>query len=134
VNLHDSQERLADRIHPDSFSHKLVPLGLAARLISARVYAGDSVCTPERLTGIAHIMAALAPLYVHSADGMNIRRLTQKELRSGNFRKGGRELHFVDGRPPIHNIAVQNGSVAEVVRLLGSAVNGEDRQGSSVAK
>ena len=61
MNLHDNQERLADRIHPDSFSHKLVPLGLAVRLISARVYAGHSVCTPERLTGIAHIMAALAP-------------------------------------------------------------------------
>lgn len=73
-------------------------------------------------------MAALAPLYTHSADGTSFRRLTQEELRSGHFRKGGRELHFIDGRAPIDNIAVPNGSVAEVVRLLGSAVSGEDHQ------
>jgi hypothetical protein len=124
----DSSTRLARRIDPDGLSHELVPLGLATRSISARVYAGESVCTAERLTGIAHVMAALAPLYTHSADGMSIRQLTEKELRSGNFRKGGGELHFIDGRPPIDNIAVAHRSVGEVVRLLSSAVNGEDRQ------
>jgi hypothetical protein len=111
----------------------LVPLGLATRSISERVYARDSVCTAERLTGIAHVMAALAPLYTHSADGTNFRRLTEEELRAGNFRKGGGELHFIDGRPPIDNIAVPNGSMEEVVRLLSSAVNGEDHQDSSRA-
>jgi hypothetical protein len=75
-------------------------------------------------------MAALAPLYTHSADGTNIRRLTEEELRSGHFRKGGGELHFMDGRPPIQNLAVPHRSVADVVRLLNSAVNGEDHQGS----
>lgn len=123
----DTSDRLAERIDPGSFSHELVPLALAARSISARVYAGDSVCTAERLTGIAHVMAALAPLYTHNAEGTSFRRLTEEELGSGNFRKGGRELHFVDGRPPIDNIAVPNRSVGEVVRLLSSAVNGEDR-------
>jgi hypothetical protein len=116
-----STEGLARRIDPRGFSHELVPLGLATRSISARVYAGASVCTPERLTGIAHVMAALAPLYTHSTDGTNIRRLTEEELRSGHFRKGGGELHFIDGRAPIDNIAVPNGSVEEVVRLLNSA-------------
>ena len=127
-NVIGSTDKLAESIDPGSFSHELVPLALAARSIDARVYAGESVCTSERLTGIAHIVAALAPLYTHSSDGTNIRQLTEEELRSGNFRNGGRELHFIDGRPPIDNIAVPERSVGEVVRLLSSAVNGEDRQ------
>jgi hypothetical protein len=127
-NITDGSDGLADPIDPGGFSHKLVPLGLAARSISARVYPDDSVCTPERLTGIAHVMAALAPLYVYSGDGTSFRRVTEEELRSGHFRKGGRELHFIDGRAPIDNIAVLNGSVAEVVRLLSSAASGEDHQ------
>jgi hypothetical protein len=127
-NFIGSTDRLADSIDSGSFSHQLVPLGLAVRSINARVYAGESVCTSERLTGIAHVVAALAPLYTHSSDGTNFRRLMEEELRSGNFRKSGRELHFIDGRPPIDNIAVPNRSVGEVVRLLSSAVNGEDRQ------
>ena len=127
-NVIGSTDTLAERIDSGSFSHELVPLGLAARSINTRVYAGDSVCTSERLTGIAHIVAALAPLYTHSSDGTSVRQLTEQELRSGNFRKGGRELHFIDGRPPIDNIAVPERSVWEVVRLLSSAVNGEDRE------
>jgi hypothetical protein len=130
-NVTGSSDTLAARISPGGFPHKLVPLGLATRSINARVYAAESVCTPERLTGIAHIMAALVPLYVHSADGTNVRRLREEELRSGNFRKGGGELQFIDGRPPIANIAVTHQSVEEVVRLLDSAINGEDLQDSS---
>lgn len=134
--MHDivtrGSDRFAERIDPDSFCHELVPLGLATRVISARVYPGDSVCTPERLSGIAHVIAALAPLYTHSADGANIRRLAEEELRAGNFRKGGGELRFIDGRAPIDNLAVPQGSIEEVVRLLSSAVNGEDRHQLSV--
>jgi hypothetical protein len=128
VNITGSSDRLAGRINPGGFPQELVPLGLATRSISTRVYPGESVCNPERLTGIAHVMAALAPLYTHSTDGTNIRRLMEEEIRSGNFRRDGEELHFVDGRPPIENIAVTQGSVEEVVRLLNSAVNGEDQQ------
>jgi hypothetical protein len=123
-----STDRNLQRIDAEGFSHQLVPLGLATRSISARVYSEGSVCTLERLIGIAHVIAALVPLYTHSDDGTHFRRLMEQELRSGTFRKGGAELHFIDGRAPIVNLAVPHASVEDVVRLLSSAVNGEDRQ------
>ena len=89
-------------------------------MIGTRVYSGE-VCGTDRLTGIAHVLAALAPLYTFDADGTNRRRLDEKELLAGNFRKGGEELHFIDGRAPIENIAVPQRAVEEVVRLLLSS-------------
>jgi hypothetical protein len=119
---------------PDDFSRELVPLALAARMIGARLYADEPAWDPQRLTGIAHVMAALAPLYTRSADGASFRRLTQEELLSGNFRKGGAGLHFKDGRSPIGRIAVMRGSIEEVVRLLKPAREGEARERSEAPR
>jgi hypothetical protein len=123
----DSSSAPARSIDARDFSHELVPLGLATRLICARVYAASG-CTPERLAGIAQLIGALAPLYTHSADGASIRRLKEEELLSSSYRKGGAELYFLDGRQPIDKLAVSHRSVEEVERLLNSAVNGEDCQ------
>ena len=121
-------------IDPKDFSRELVPLALAARMIGARLYTEEPDWDPQRLTAIAHVMAALAPLYARSADGASLRRLTQEELLSGNFRKGGAGLHFKDGRSPIDRIVVMRGSIEEVVRLLKPPVSGEARERSEAAR
>ena len=121
-------------IDPDDFSRELVPLALAARMIGARLYADEPAWDPQRLTAIAHVMAALVPLYARSADGASLRRLAPEELLSGNFRRGGAGLHFKDGRPPIDRIAVMRGSVEEVTRLLVPTAEGEERERGEAAR
>jgi hypothetical protein len=113
-------------MHSGAFAGEFVPLGLATRLISARAYGADAAAMLHRLTGIAHTMAALIPLYVHATDGSRLRRLTDRELHAGFFRKDGGELHFTDGRPPIKNIAARHQDIEQVVRLLASAVDTEE--------
>jgi hypothetical protein len=94
-------------------------------LISARAYGADAATTLHRLTGIAHTMAALIPLYVHATAGGRLRRLTDEELHAGFFRKDGGELHFKDGRWPVKNIAARHHDIDQVVRLLACAVDNE---------
>ena len=53
----------AQPIDGASFAHELVPLALATRLVTAGAYGSDVRISPARLTGIAHTMAALVPLY-----------------------------------------------------------------------
>jgi hypothetical protein len=121
-------------IDPDDFSRELVPLALAARMIGARLYADEPDWDPQRLTAIAHVMAALVPLYARSADGASLRRLTQEELLTGSFRRGGAGLHFKDGRLPIERIAVMRGSVEEVMRLLKPSAQAEARDRGEAAR
>ena len=71
-------------------------------------------------------MAALVPLYVYSVDASNIWRMTDRELLCGLFRYGGAELHFLDGRLKITNMAVAESSIAEVIDIL-SAPKPEDK-------
>jgi hypothetical protein len=98
--------------------HELIPLSLATRVVSERVYGDGSIPDPSRLLGIAHAMAALVPLYAYSIDGESVRRLADEELLAGHFRFDGRELHFLNGRSPIGNIAVTPGGVEEIIALL----------------
>ena len=117
---------LAHRIDPAAFAHELVPLNLATRLVSARAYGSDAHSSENRLAGIAHVMAALVPIYVYALDGSDVRLMTDEELRTGFFRKDGGELYFIDGRAPLTCIAVRHDAIGEVTRLLASAVDGED--------
>jgi hypothetical protein len=123
---HTTRSSTAESSNAASVAHELVPLGLATRLISARAYGGNADTSLQRLTGIAHTMAALVPLYVRRSDGSGVRRLTEEELRSGFFRKDGGELHFTDGRRPVQDLAVTHAAIEEVARLLASAVDAED--------
>jgi hypothetical protein len=61
--------------------------------------------SPPRLSGIAHTMAALVPLYGRKTGEQELRPLTEGELLSGRFRNEGAELHFLDGRAPLLDIA-----------------------------
>ena len=116
----------AQPIDGASFAHELVPLALATRLVSAGAYGSDARITPSRLTGIAHTMAALVPLYGRAGSGEEFRRLTQEELLSGVFFNVGSELHFRDGRAPLREIAATHHGIDEVVRVLASAIDAEE--------
>jgi hypothetical protein len=116
----------AQPIDGASFAHELVPLALATRLVSAGAYGSDARTSLPRLTGIAHTMAALVPLYGRAGAGEEFRRLTEEDLRSGIFRKEGGELHFRDGRAPLYDIAATHHGIEEVVRVLASAIDGEE--------
>jgi hypothetical protein len=99
---------------------------VATRLVSARAYGSDARGSAPRLTGIAHTMAALVPLYVRASGEHEFRRLTDEELLSGIFHSDGGELHFRDGRAPLRDIAATHHGIEEVVRVLASAVDSED--------
>ena len=103
---------------------ELTPLALAVKVIAERVYAHEVPRgrASDRATGIAHAVAALAPLYACALDGSTIRRLTDEELLHGLFRKDGAELHLRDGRPPITFIAVKESSVGEVIEVLRTGI------------
>lgn len=104
----------------------LVPLALAVTIVEERLFIDDLGNRPSRLTGIAHALAALVPVYSYSVDASNIRRMTDRELLFGLFRYGGAELHFLDGRPKITNMAVAENRIAEVIGLLLSAPEPEN--------
>ena len=108
------------------FAHELVPLALATRLVCARAYGSGARMTLPRLTGIAHTMAALIPLYARARGEHDFRRLAEEELLSGFFRKDGGELHFRDGRAPLRDIAATHHGIDEVVRVLASAIDAEE--------
>jgi hypothetical protein len=116
----------AQPIDGESFAHELVPLAVATRLVSARAYGADARGNAPRLTGIAHSMAALVPLYARAGGEHEFRRLTDEEVLSGVFHSDGGELHFQDGRAPLRDIAATHDDIAEAVRVLASALDSED--------
>ncbi len=116
----------AQPIDGESFAHELVPLAMATRLVSARAYGSDARGSAPRLTGIAHTMAALVPLYARAGGEHEFRRLTDEERLSGDFHSDGGELHFRDGRAPLRDIAATHHGIEEVVRVLAAAVDSED--------
>lgn len=110
-----------------SLADQLVPMALATRVINVKVCGRDG--SPSPLSDIAHAFAALAPVYTHNADGSAVRQITHQDLISGVFRKNGAELHFLDGRSPIVNIAVTNDAISIVTDALLVPANAEERLG-----
>ena len=101
-------------------AHDLIPLELAVRTIQHRAYPERSLTAflEEQLNGVAYAIAALVPLYEVSA---GIRAVTRDELKHGYFRRSGKELHFLDNRPPLTALAVTGSGVDTVVRSILAA-------------
>jgi hypothetical protein len=96
----------------------LMPLSLATRAVHAAVYPDTSLNT-SRLLGIAHVMAALVPMYAYCpGNSRELRRLSAEELLTGSFLHGSHELHFVDGRASVVDVAVESAAVLEVIATL----------------
>jgi hypothetical protein len=99
----------------------MVSLTRALELIAAQLYASDLGRTPmvrtELFDGLACTVSVLTPLFV--LDGASTaRRLSEQELDRALFRKGGTEMYFADGRPPIADLAVTAEGIAKVMRIL----------------
>jgi hypothetical protein len=102
--------------------HELMPLELAVRTIQRRAYPERSLTAflDEQLNGLAYAVAALVPLY-DTTDTEKARAITRDELKHGYFRRGGKELHFLDNRPPLAALAVTASGVETVVRSIVAA-------------
>ena len=101
--------------------HELVPLELAVRTIQRRAYPERSLTAflDEQLNGLAYAVAALVPLYEVNSAG--VRTIARDELKHGYFRRGGKELHFLDNRPALIALAVTTSGVETVVRSILAA-------------
>ena len=98
----------------------LIPLTRALELIAAQVYDGrpayGAALRTELFDALAGTVCALLPVFV--TDGQALRQLSDDELDKGLFRKGGAEMYFSDGRPPIQDLSVAPQGIATIVRIL----------------
>ncbi len=96
----------------------LIPLVRALDVIAGQICdtASVPVIRTELFDGLACTVSALVPLFI--LDGPALRQLADKELDNALFRKGGAEMYFVDGRPPIHDLVVTPEGIAKVIGIL----------------
>ena len=104
-------------------AHDLIPLELAVRAIFRSVYAeqfapGQSTRQAGHLDALAYTVAAMRPIYAYEGDGSSLRRIYDEELSGCLFRGGGREMYFIDGRCPVHGLAVAAEDVPLVIQAL----------------
>ena len=108
----------------DPSLHALLPLELAVRTIFRRVYEerlAQAVSSRHdaHLDGLAYTVASLSPIYVcQDLAGKNVRRLSGEELSTGLFRDGARDMHFMDGRPPLRGLALHVDAVQRIIEIL----------------
>jgi hypothetical protein len=67
-------------------------------------------------------ISVLTSIYEYNEDSHQpARRLSHAELEGGMFKAGGKELRFIDGRPPRHFLAVTAEDVAAAIKALKAA-------------
>lgn len=101
----------------------LVPLPLAARRVYAHAHGDElpALHLDERLNAVAYAIAAGETIF--AVLGPTLRPLAPRELAAGFFRKGAAELHFIDERPPLVELAVPADAIERTAKaLLGAAV------------
>jgi len=101
----------------DHLSHRLMPLELAVMLVRNKVYASRPGAPSSEPNAIARFIAASVPIYECSKDPSRRPSAVRRD-HDGLFRKGGRELHFLDGRPIKKDLAVKADDVACVIAML----------------
>ena len=98
----------------------LVPVPLAARMVHLRAY-GMPPLEPhltEHLDSLAYGLARQGILYAMVGGAPAPRPLAAEELACGYFRHGGKELHFLDERAPIFELAVTRESIESAADAL----------------
>jgi hypothetical protein len=104
---------------------ELIPVALAARMLYEQAYgaAPPDAHLMERLNGLAYWLARYGAVYATDARRAAPRRLSPDQIARGHFRHGGSELHFLDGRAPIVQLAVTRECIDNTVQglLSGSA-------------
>ena len=95
-------------------SAPFVPLSRALHII-----AGQTPGTRCHTQALAGTVSALVTLY--ALTGGSARPLREAELHGAVFVDGGDSVSFVDGRPPIGDLAVASDAVERVARVLQGA-------------
>lgn len=94
-------------------------MSLAVTLVRAKAYGLLQSAASSDPDAIATFIAATVTIYEYSDDPSVTPRPLVDGLSEGLFRNGGRELHFIDGRPTKYLLAVQADDVARVIAMLG---------------
>ena len=101
----------------------LVSLAVAARMVHRRAYPqqyaiAEPQLSPAQLDALAHVIAAMAPIFTVNYRSASVRELAEGETAGGAFKDGARELAFDDGRAPIRWLAARIDSTSDVARKL----------------
>jgi hypothetical protein len=115
----------------DHLSHSLMPLELAVTLVRNNVYASRPGAPSSEPDAIARFIAASVPIYECSKDP-STRPSAVRRDHDGLFRKGGRELHFLDGRPIKKDLAVKADDVECVIAMLRDPERAADIRGEAL--
>ena len=109
----------AEQLHTNN-PHDLVPLDLVVAQIWRDIYGGFGDTVPSRkgahLDGLAYTVAVFCPIYVY--EHSTSRRVTPEEISNCLFRDGAKEIRFVDGRPPLKNLAIAAKAAPALIRVL----------------
>ena len=103
-------------------AHRLIPLALAVTVVRHRVY-GTRQITDQGPLGdlnmLANFIACAVAIYEYFDDPSKPPRvLDRAALEGGIFREGGKEIHFLDGRPPKSLLAVTDADLQRATALL----------------
>jgi hypothetical protein len=101
-----------------------IPLALAVRIVYLQTRGvGPEAHVLERLNAVAYSLAEVGAVYAIEGPYRLARRLSREELASAVFRHGATEIHFLDDRPVLTNLAVTRESVEMAIKLI--AINRE---------
>ena len=94
--------------------------GAEERLCGSPPLGSDAVCPGGvgSANRIATFIAGTVPIYEYADDPSQRPRLLIKSNSDGLFRHGGRELHYLDGRPAKRHLAISADDVNCVVATL----------------
>ena len=101
--------------------HDLIPFDLALNLIYRRIYLermNIAVLGNAHIDGLAHLVSAIVPLYIYTADRGAVRKAGAEELKGGLFSAGGKRLYFLDGRAEVTNLAVTSDATTTAITAL----------------
>ena len=114
-------------------AHTLVPLELAVLLVRERLCGSQQQVSDARMAAggdsdldrMATFIAASVPVYEYSDNPSQRPRLLFRSDRDGLFRHGGRELHYLNGKPAKRHLAVSANDVNCVIAMLKDPENAE---------
>lgn len=97
----------------------LIPLALAVRIVYLQTpNSRPAAHVMERLDAVAYSLAEVGAIYAIVGQYRLARRLSREELAAGIFRHGATELHFLDDRPMLTNLAVTRESVKKSIKVI----------------
>ena len=101
----------------EGLTHELVPLHLAVSVVQSKLSSpARKLAGPA--DGVAMFMGATVPIYEYFEPPSRLPKILTRVAQEGIFRCGGRELHFLDGRPTKQLLAISAGDVERVLEML----------------